>query len=186
MMKLQYKLPPNFQPNFSNFYKLSQRSQEKIRIYYEQSTGTNDYFSKVGYDFNTQSCEQSCQQIIDSSAAEEIIQYNNNQLARWYYQLGISDYADGNVGSSINFIEYARHLAPEWSFWHLELATIYLNEGNIQKTSEILDQCKSFSKFNNYCWNMLDDYRQKGYSFTVGAMSEKINKTIPYPGEISQ
>jgi hypothetical protein len=183
MLKQQYHLSSDYQPTFSIFYRLSEHKYNQIKAHYAKLAGNNDFYTSVELGFNTVSCKQLCRQIISKSSGRQLAQYDNNQIARWYYELGISDYGDDNIESAINFLEYARRLAPEWSFFHIELAAIYYEQGHITKSVHVLNQCKLFSQSEIFCWTPLDNVIMGDLNIPVGSLMDKVRDAIHYPEE---
>ena len=102
----------------------------------------------------------------------------NSYAAKWavpYYQLGLVSYKHSEVDLLIHFWGIAAKLAPEWSYFHVELANYYLNTGDIEKATAYVEYCLNFHSPQEHCREFLKDNVETNTSLPVGSWEDQIN-----------
>jgi len=99
-----------------------------------------------------------------------------NNLAKDFYLLGIRYFEKGDLEKTIFYWGKARTLLAPWSYFHLELASLYFNDGNFYKAKEILQACLKFEDPKEHCQSYINSgmarfWREK----ILGIEESKIN-----------
>jgi len=95
-------------------------------------------------------------------------------LAKMYYLLGLSAYKYGYIDTTESFWLTAIYIAPEWSYFHVELANMYSLNGNDTTVKKTIDFCASFITAKDHC---MRHYNQAAVQKTikdVGFMKQTI------------
>lgn len=69
---------------------------------------------------------------------------SRDQTARWLYELGLAHYRDNDLNEAKMLIDLARQHSPQWSYFHLELANLYVVQGEFSQANQILDDCLKY------------------------------------------
>ena len=104
---------------------------------------------------------------------------NSSYLSSWaipFYQLGKISYEYGEFDNAVSLWESARMLAPEWSYFHVELANLYLTLGDSEKARAQIEYCLKFHFPQNHCREFLEGNIRSNSPEQVGTWEEKINE----------
>ena len=102
---------------------------------------------------------------------DDLAEYDSFNLARVFYMIGLMAYRNNQSEMIIPSWQTAIYLAPEWSYFHLELTNYYLYLGDIEKAKSKLDYCLEFSYPRQHCNNYLKKLNEEmviDYSDKVG------------------
>ncbi len=75
--------------------------------------------------------------------------------AKVYYQLGLFYYRKGQVEKTEKYWQQAVQLAPQWSYFYLDLANFYAARGQKKQAKEVLQACLRFYNPRITCQNFL-------------------------------
>ena len=110
---------------------------------------------------------------------------NGNELTNTYaswgkilYNLGLSAHKNGESDLVIPYWKSAVSIAPEWSYFHIELANFYLSTGDVLNAKETLHYCLQFNHPRKHCQMYLDDNFYSNNPREVGFLEEFIEKEI--------
>lgn len=81
----------------------------------------------------------------------------NSSWAKLYYDLGIISFKNKEIHIGEYFLDRATQLAPEWSYFHIELANYYLLAHDKKAAKETIDWCENFKYSKASC----QDYFEK-------------------------
>lgn len=94
------------------------------------------------------------------------------------YNLGLSAYRNGETDLVIPFWQKALAIAPEWSYFHVELANYYLNLGQTDKAGKQLEYCLEFHHPKSFCQHFVTNNLEKEVPEEIGFLESKINDEI--------
>jgi len=117
--------------------------------------------------------ENEYQELVDLIDLDNI--YNNERrLARLFYDLGLAAYQYDENELTEFFWDIAVRLAPEWSFFHKELANYYLVKGKKKVAWERLNFCLKFNYSKEPCIDFLKNNWEKNETVEVGYYKQNI------------
>lgn len=96
--------------------------------------------------------------------------------AKVYYQLGLIAYSNGDLNLIPHFWKASTHLAPEWSYFHVELANFYLSQGNKDGATEAINFCLRFFFPKEHCMQFLEQNIKIDSSLPLGSWKDDISK----------
>ncbi|HUS60173.1 MAG TPA: O-antigen ligase family protein [Nevskiaceae bacterium] len=84
--------------------------------------------------------------------------------ARSLYKLGLYFYEKGSLQKTEACWQEAARLAPQWSYFHLELADLYNYQGDFEKARKTLENCLQFYWPKEHCQGVLEreDWQEPG------------------------
>ena len=97
-------------------------------------------------------------EIIDGYILKYSNSYGANSLSRLYYDLSLVTYDLNDTNSTEKFIYSSIELGPEWSYYYLELANLYLLNGNTEKAQEVINLCKNHKYPQKHCSDFETEY----------------------------
>ena len=98
--------------------------------------------------------------------------------AKTFYTLGLLAYKNNETDLVIPFWQAAINIAPEWSYFHIELANFYSSTGDILNAKETLNYCLKFNYTKEHCQLFLNDNLESGSYEEIGFMEKDINEEI--------
>lgn len=98
-----------------------------------------------------------------------------SKWAKPFYDLGLIAYKNNEPGLTIPFWERAVNLAPEWSYFHIELANFYLTQGKTDKARELIEFCLQFKFPEKHCREFLELNIKYETAMFVGYFEKQIN-----------
>lgn len=108
--------------------------------------------------------------------SDELGKVYPDKWAKHFYNLGLMAYRNNEPDITAPFWETAIYLAPEWSYFHVELANFYLIQGNANKAREQIEFCLQFQFANKHCREFLRENILTNSMEAVGIWEEQINK----------
>ncbi|MFV1917598.1 MAG: hypothetical protein ACC618_03930, partial [Patescibacteria group bacterium] len=100
------------------------------------------------------------------------------QWAKPFYTLGLLAYRNEELDLVAPFWQTASNLAPEWSYFHMELANFYLSQGEASKAQSQIDFCLQFQNPQEHCTQYLEENLQQGKTESVGFLASDVEKDI--------
>lgn len=95
-----------------------------------------------------------------------------------FYNLGLLAYKNGELNLVIPFWQKAVAIAPEWSYFHIELANYYLVDDQKDKATAQIDYCFKFKSPKSFCQWYIDNHLEMRKPDKVGFLEGKINDEI--------
>lgn len=102
----------------------------------------------------------------------------DRQLAKTYYFLGLDAYQSGQPELTMPFWQVATYLAPEWSYFHLELANLFLSSGAAEKARTQLRFCMQFYHPKTFCQQFVDEYLLENRFESIGFLESEVQQNI--------
>lgn len=99
-------------------------------------------------------------------------------LSKIFYQLGLIAYENNDTEKVIPLWQTAVYLAPEWSYFHIELANYYLSEGMVEEAKDSLSYCLKFRHPKEHCQWYIENFLEKSSFDSVGFLETKIDEEI--------
>lgn len=107
-----------------------------------------------------------------------IIDISNNDLAKIFYRLGLIAYQNNQKDLVAPLWITMVNLAPEWSYFQLELANYYLSINDLKNAKISIDYCTQFEFPETACSSFLINEIQNNQPQPVGFMKDKIQTEI--------
>ena len=86
----------------------------------------------------------------------------DTKTAKIFYSQGLNQLAQGNKEEVISSWKKAVRAAPEWSYFHLELASLYFSLDQLGLAKEVLHDCVEFLHprlhCQDYLWRLSEDF----------------------------
>lgn len=101
---------------------------------------------------------------------------NYGYLASFYYSLGLIANKHKEDGLVISFWQNAARIAPEWSYFHIELVNYYLSKGDNINAKAKLEYCMQFNFPREHCRNYQNDNFEKNVPNEIGFLKTKIDE----------
>lgn len=95
-------------------------------------------------------------------------------LAKVFYRLGLIAFRHSEMKLTENLWQTSVFLAPEWSYFHIELANLYLADGKTEVAKQKLDYCLNFKHPRGHCKNFMDEHITGETYEPVGFLSSTI------------
>ena len=117
-------------------------------------------------------------QKLSSIKPQEIAQISSPGLAILFYELGLlaSQHEETNLVTP--FWESAVYLAPEWSYFHIELANSYLINNQASEAEKQLNFCFQFKYPREHCQEYMDENYHSQSPESIGFLKEKVGKIV--------
>lgn len=103
------------------------------------------------------------------------LDYNDYQLVKTYYNLGLRAYAKGDTKDTRFFWQKAVYLNPDLSYTYIELANLYQKDGDSKSAKSVLTDCMLFSAPRTHCRVFLETEINNGIFETPGFLESAIN-----------
>lgn len=130
--------------------------------------------------------------IPDNYFQEELASYLNsldyNSLAeaspsiwgKYFYNIGLIASKNGESAVTADYWQIASYLAPEWSYFHIELANYYIHIGSGERAKTVLEYCLNFKSARQHCSDFFQKYlyNESAPYENLGFLQEKINEEI--------
>ncbi len=92
-------------------------------------------------------------QFFNQNLARMRIETGNNQLAKTFYQIGLNLLNTQKEKEALLWWQKAAAWGPEWSFFHIEAASLALKTGDRGLTENIIDKCLTYDSPRAHCQN---------------------------------
>lgn len=106
---------------------------------------------------NNPALKEAYKTYLQSLDYEALVKSYSSKFAKPYYYLGLLAYRNNEPQLVVPFWQAAANLAPEWSYFHVELANFYLSRGLIDKAKETIDFCLKFKFPKEHCTQFLNE-----------------------------
>jgi hypothetical protein len=73
------------------------------------------------------------------------------KIAKEFYKLGLIAYNDSEIDLADELIKVCTYLDPDFSYYHVELANIYLTTGRKDEAEKVLVLCSDFAAPKKHC-----------------------------------
>lgn len=100
------------------------------------------------------------------------------EFAKLYYLLDIEAYKKGDIDLAIELFTISSDIYPETSYFHVELANLYLNIDNKKLSSEAVDRCKMHDDANMHCNEYETHNLNQNIPEQVGFLKEKNHRFV--------
>lgn len=115
---------------------------------------------------------------LSSTKVESLTQPHSANLAKVFYELGLISYLSFEPSLSENLWLTAVYLAPEWSYFHIELANLYLLTENIDAAKAQLESCLRFYHPKDYCRQYLVENLEANVPQEAGFLENEVRQNI--------
>lgn len=168
---------------YEDFYSLIEDRLINNQEYYSNMIKLGYRFPQEKHDEKNDICDENCMAYIWQSTNHNYDKWkawDNGHWAQWFYGLGVTSASNDNLQTASIMLHFARSLAPEWSYFHIELANQLFANNQASEAINVLSECLLFNAAQSYCQAMLD---QKIWEKNqpIGFLSEQIYNNIPYP-----
>ena len=113
---------------------------------------------------------------LESIDYDSLASLYESKWAKPYYTLGLLAYRHGELKLTILFWQTAINLAPEWSYFHVELANFYLTQNQLDKARNAINFCLNFHFPQNHCGQFLEKNIETGSPEPIGFWEEQIKE----------
>lgn len=121
---------------------------------------------------------QSISEYLQNFNAEELTTLNPSIWAKPFYMLGLIAYRNNEPSFLVPVWKNAISLAPEWSFFYVELANYYSSIGKTQEAKDILNGCTQFNSPKFHCKTFMDTNLGNNKIESIGFLEETIVKEL--------
>ncbi len=97
-----------------------------------------------------------------------------SKWARIYYLLGLTAHEYNELDLVVPLWQVAVNLAPEWSYFHVELANFYLTQGETDKARSQIEHCLQFHFPRVHCRQFMEENVQTNSPETIGSWEKQI------------
>jgi hypothetical protein len=171
-------------PTYQEYYGLIADRLIQNQQYYARTVEQNFQFAGGTQEHKISPCGDRCISSIWQSTNSNVDRWKrwrNEEWAKWFYALGIENSKDGNVYGAVAMLEFSRSLAPEWSYFHIELANVLFQDGQIDQGRKVLNECLLFVAARSHCQTMIDEQMWEDI-VAPGFLSEIIENNVPHRG----
>lgn len=99
-------------------------------------------------------------------------------LSKAYFNLALIAYNNSEQEFALELLETAVLISPEWSYFPIELANIFLITGNNSKAVEWINYCKKFTNPRNHCVSYEKEYLSKLITFSPGKFQKEVENIL--------
>lgn len=111
-----------------------------------------------------------------SPTSSELVAYSTKDWAKSYYKLAVASYDNGLNDMVQPFFENATMLAPQWSYFYIELANYYQLTGKYEKAIEQIQLCMEQYHPKSDCQSYYERSLTKSQTNSVGFLRKTIEK----------
>lgn len=97
-----------------------------------------------------------------------------NKWAKTYYLLGLTAHEYNELDLVVPLWQIAASLAPEWSYFHVELANFYLTRGETDKAHSQIEHCLQFHFPQDHCRQFMEENVQTNSPEAIGSWEKQI------------
>jgi len=97
-----------------------------------------------------------------------------SQWAKHYYGLGLIAYQNNENAIAESYWLNAINLAPEWSYFHVELANYYLLTNRLDESLKVIENCARFRFPKDHCLEYDTSQIKTASPSPIGSWKEKI------------
>jgi hypothetical protein len=101
--------------------------------------------------------------------------------SRIYYDLAILAYKNKEEKLFTDFLEASHYLAPDLSYWTVELANYYYSIDQENPASEILTKCLTIEAPKKHCQKYIDYFSSQSPFYEPGFLSNEAEEYYKYP-----
>jgi hypothetical protein len=109
---------------------------------------------------------------------KEFIEENPPELSRLTYLLGLQAYLLDEVELIPSLWQASIYMAPQWSYFHVELANYYLSENEPSQAQEAIRICRNFEFSKDHCHEYMINNLQINKPLKVGFWKDLIFEKI--------
>lgn len=121
---------------------------------------------------------QSISEYLQNFDTEELTTLNPSKWAKPFYMLGLIAYRNNEPSLLVPFWQNSARLAPEWSFFYVELANYYSSIGKIQEAKDVLNDCTQFDSPEFHCKTFMETNLGNNKIESIGFLEETIVKEV--------
>lgn len=96
---------------------------------------------------------------------------NPSEKSLMFYNLALNAYGQGAVDLALNYFTIASYIKPHSSYYHVELANLYLILGNPKRSTEVIEYCKSYEIPKKHCEEYQTNNLKTNTPLEVGFLS---------------
>ena len=111
-----------------------------------------------------------------SPTSSELVAYSTKEWAKSYYKLAVGSYDNGLNDMVAPFFENATMLAPQWSYFYIELANYYQLTGRYEMAVEQIQLCMDQYHPKSDCQSYYERNLKQSLTNSVGFLKKKIEK----------
>lgn len=115
------------------------------------------------------------QELLENLNLDSLVQHNPGKWGALFYSMGLAAYKRGEPNLTIYFWQKAVLLAPEWSYFQVELANYYLSVNDLENAQKQLNFCLSFEFAKDHCNQYIQENLETKSPLSVGHWESDIN-----------
>lgn len=99
---------------------------------------------------------------------------DDNSMAKFLYSFGEEYLQEGRTKEAVFLWDQAKNASSQWSYFHLELASLYYSMAEKDKAKEVLLGCLRFKYPREHCWDFISNKSENMGLEPPGFWKEKI------------
>lgn len=103
---------------------------------------------------------------------------DSKHIGKLFYQLGLISFKNNEADKLIPLWQTAVYIAPEWSYFQVELANYYFSTGDKESAEKQLEFCQKFTFPKKHCSEFSSGDLEADKHEPVGFLKNKINEEI--------
>lgn len=107
---------------------------------------------------------------------DKLFEPNSKELVKLFYLFGLEAYQLEEYQLVVSMWEIVLRLAPQWSYFHQELANYYLLQGQKEQSLKIIEQCLLYEFAKKSCLNYLDNNLLTNSPLEVGFWKQSVEQ----------
>lgn len=107
---------------------------------------------------------------------EILFEKDPNKWGKIFYTLGLLAYENDQPEIFESYLLSAIKFAPEWSYFHIELANYYLTKSNYSEAENLLQECISLESPKIHCQQFITENFDQNLAEEVGFLESKVVK----------
>lgn len=105
---------------------------------------------------------------------------DDNSMAKFLYSIGEEYLQEGRTKEAVFLWDQAKNASSQWSYFHLELASLYYSIAEKDKAKEVLLGCLRFKYPREHCWDFISNKSENMGLEPPGFWKEKITAIPEY------
>ena len=101
---------------------------------------------------------------------------DNRYWGKTLYLLGLLAYKNNELDLVIPYWQTASLIAPEWSYFHIELANYYISLEHNQRATGVINYCLKFNYAKRHCQEFMDNNLNTNTYEDIGFLEKTIEE----------
>ncbi|MFH0863487.1 MAG: O-antigen ligase family protein, partial [Candidatus Gottesmanbacteria bacterium] len=151
----------------------------------ENPLGNFRLYPKLGSIYLSLGEDQKRDELYDDFAqklAKIKIRNYNDGLSKTSYKIGLELFKEGKDQETIFWWQRAHQFSPQWSYYYVELASLYLKLGDFTSAQKTLTKCLKFSSPKIHCQEYLNRLDKQSFLSDKQSFSSNKGQTFEEPG----